>query len=150
MSHFLSKTECLEEIKKQYLAKLGYIFKNSPFIVPITYYYDVEDQSIMGLSTLGHKIKGMRANKMVCLYVDKIDSVKKWKSILIHGSFEELDMWDSEFYLKKLGQGVRDILNIKEQKDTRAIDEFANIKFLKNNPIVYRIRVWDITGRYMD
>ncbi len=149
MSKFLSKTECLEEIKNQYVARLGYISKGSPFIVPITYYYDEDDKSIMAFSTYGHKIEGMRTNKAVCLYLDKIDSVKKWKSILIHGAFEELDILDRKFHLDKLGQGIKELLNIEKQKETRAMNEFSNVKFPKNDPIVYRIRIWDITGRYM-
>ena len=151
MSKYLSKAECFEEIKEQYIARLGYISGGSPFIVPITYYYDESENSIMAFSTHGHKVESMRTNTTVCLYVDKIDSVKKWKSISIHGTFEELDKVDSGFYLNRLGQGVKDLLNIKEFKDTRSMDEFSNVEFLKrNNPIVYRIRIWDIAGRYMD
>ena len=153
MSKFLSKDESLKEIEKQYVAKLGYISGNSPFIVPITYYYDKSENCIMAFSAEGHKIDGMRVNKTVCLYVDEIDSVKKWKSILIHGAFEEFDIFDREFYLKKLGKGIQNLLKIKKHKATRSIDEFSNIKFSTinplMNPIVYRIKIWDVTGRYM-
>ena len=40
MSIYLSKAECREEVKRHYVAKLGYILNDCPFIVPITYYFD--------------------------------------------------------------------------------------------------------------
>lgn len=150
MSKYLSKAECLKEIKKQYVARLGYISKDSPFIVPITYYYDESANSVLAFSTIGHKIEGMRANTTVCLYIDKIDSIGKWKTVVIHGEYEELDAMDNEFYLKKLGQGVKDLLHINDQKETRQMEAFSNVKFSKGAPIVFQIRIWDITGRFMD
>jgi len=149
MPKYLSKVECLKEIKVQYVAKLGYISKESPFIVPITYYYDEQENSIMAFSTFGHKIEGMRANTTVCLYIDKIESVRKWKTIVIHGEYEELDKMDNEFYLKKLGQGIKDILHSSDQKETRDMAEFSNVKLSKGDPIVFQTRIWDITGRFM-
>ncbi|WP_149276555.1 pyridoxamine 5'-phosphate oxidase family protein [Pareuzebyella sediminis] len=149
MPKYLSKVECLKEIKREYVAKLGYISKESPFIVPITYFYDEKENSIIAFSTFGHKIESMREKAAVCLYLDKIVSVKEWKTILIHGEYEELDKIDHEFYLEKLGQGVKDILNIKDQKNTREMEEFSNVKFLKGDPIVFQIKIWDITGRFM-
>ncbi len=150
MPSYLSKIECLEELKKNYVAKLGYISKDCPFIVPITYYFDEEEDCILAYSVQGHKIEGMRKNASVCLYIDSITSVKKWKSVLIHGAFEELSEVDSAFYLNRLGEGVRDLLNDEKDKETKAMDEFSNVKFPYGEPIVYRIKIWDITGRYRD
>jgi nitroimidazol reductase NimA-like FMN-containing flavoprotein (pyridoxamine 5'-phosphate oxidase superfamily) len=150
MPKYLSKSECLEEVKKNYVAKLGYILKDCPFIVPITYYFDESDNCILAYSVQGHKIEGMRKNTTVCLYIDSITSVKKWKSVLIHGAFEELSKPDAAFYLNRLGEGIRDLLNDKEDKETTAMGEFSNVKFTLGEPIVYRINIWDIAGRYMD
>ncbi|WP_394973001.1 pyridoxamine 5'-phosphate oxidase family protein [uncultured Croceitalea sp.] len=149
MPKYLSKTESLNEIKEQYLARLGYISKGCPFIVPITYYYDEQENCIVAFSAEGHKIDGMRKNKTVCLYVDKVTSIKKWKSILVHGMFEELEVIDREFHLKKLGAGIKNILETKSKKMVRDIDTFSNIKYAVKDPIVYRIRIWDVSGRYM-
>lgn len=147
MSIYLSKAECLEEVKRHYVAKLGYILNDCPFIVPITYYFDKAENCILGYSVHGHKIEGMRKNTTVCMYIDSITSVKNWKSILIHGSFEELSKVDSAFYLNRLREGVRDLLNDTNDKETRAMEEFSNVKFPQGEPIVYRINIWDITGR---
>lgn len=149
MPKYLSKTESHEILKKQYVAKLGYISGDCPFITPITYFYYEPENCILALSAEGHKIDGMRMNKTVCLYVDEIHSVKNWKSILIHGLFEELDL-DIEFYLRKLGEGIQNLLKVKKQKPTREMDEFSNMKLSTKNPVIYRIRIWDITGRYME
>ena len=147
MSIYLSKAECREEVKRHYVAKLGYILNDCPFIVPITYYFDKAENCILGYSVQGHKIEGMRKNTTVCMYIDSITSVNNWKSILIHGSFEELSKVDSAFYLNRLGEGVRYLLNDTNYKETRAMEEFSNVKFPQGEPIVYRINIWDITGR---
>lgn len=149
MPMYLSKPECLEEVKKHYVAKLGYIMKDCPFIVPITYYFDERENCILAYSVQGHKIEGMRKNTTVCLYIDSITSVKKWKSVLVHGAFEELSEVDSAFYLNLLGEGVRDLLNDMDNKETKTMAEFSNIKFAHGKPIVYRINIWDVTGRHM-
>lgn len=149
MPKYLSKAESHEILKKQYVAKLGYVSGDSPFIVPITYFFSESENCILAFSAEGHKIDAMRINKTVCLYVDEIHSVKKWKSILIHGMFEELEI-DREFYLKKLGKGIQNLLRVKKHKPTREIDEFSNMKLSTKNPVIYRIKIWDITGRYME
>lgn len=150
MAHFLSRGESLDILKKNYLGKLGYITKDSPFIVPITYYYNEIENCIMAFSTEGHKLIGMRLNTKVCLYVEEIDTVKKWRTILIHGSFDEVDRIDQEFYLKQVGDGINMLLNHKKQRDTKSMDEFSNVNYSKTEPILYRIEIWDTTGRFME
>lgn len=147
MAIYLTKAECFKEVGKNYMAKLGYILQNCPFIVPITYYFDEAEACILAYSVHGHKIEGMRKNTTVCLYIDNIVSVTNWKSILIHGSFEELNKLDRGFYLDRLGNGVRTLSKDKEFKGTRALDAFSNVKFLKGDPVVYRINIWEMTGR---
>ena len=147
MSHYLSKNESVSILKQNYLGKLGYIAEDCPFIVPITYFYD--ENHIMAFSKEGHKINGMRLNNKVCLYVDEIVAVKKWKSILIHGIYEEVDKFDQQFYLNKLGQELNLLLGSNTPKPVKSMDAFSNMKQSKNEPVVYRIAIWDITGRYM-
>ena len=39
--------------------------------------------------------------------------------------------------MNKLGEGVKKILNTQDQTETSLMDEFSNVKFPKNKPIVY-------------
>lgn len=150
MPKYLSKDESIELAKNNYIGRLGYISSGSPFVIPITYFYDNEYNNIIGFSTEGHKIDGMRKNRAVCLLIEEIESLKKWKSVLIHGTYEELNGVDSKYYLNRFSKGVRSILKADGEKADKFLSDFSNTKYSKNNPIIYRIKIWDITGRFME
>ncbi|MFS4456038.1 pyridoxamine 5'-phosphate oxidase family protein [Maribacter sp. 2304DJ31-5] len=150
MPQYLSKEESIQLAKENYIGRLGFISGQSPFIVPITYYYDDEENSIIGFTTEGHKIDSMRENGSVCLLIEEINSLKRWKSVLIHGTFEELQGIDSKYFLNRFTKGVKNILKAETKKAVTFISDFSNKKYSRNNAIVYRIKIWDVIGRFME
>ncbi|WP_246296657.1 pyridoxamine 5'-phosphate oxidase family protein [Winogradskyella vidalii] len=60
-----------------YIGNLSYIYRDRPFIAPITYFFDIEKKIIIGYSAEGHKINAMRRNSNVSLCVTDIDSVNE-------------------------------------------------------------------------
>ena len=142
----LELTECAEMLKNNYICHLAFISQQWPFVIPITYYYDQTDNCIISYSGEGHKIDAMRSNNLVSIQVEEIEYINKWKSILILGKFEEITGLDAKCFLKQFVTSVK--LNIlkKEKKDLHFINEFSSKIDSGSRPIVYRIKILEITG----
>jgi nitroimidazol reductase NimA-like FMN-containing flavoprotein (pyridoxamine 5'-phosphate oxidase superfamily) len=149
----LDKKACVDLLRKNYIGRLAYIIGESPYVVPITYYYyDQNGNSIISYSLEGLKIDAMRKNQYVALEVDEIESVNHWKSVLVHGVFEELERIDAKKMLHEFSEGVKKIINTSNAKDVNFIHEFSRklSTEAKNSPIVYRINIDEITGKFRE
>ena len=142
----LKKFEAIYILKNNYIGNLSYVWQNKPYVVPITFYYDEEEHSILSYAGEGHKINAMRINKYVSMGVAQIESVNKWQSILIHGTFEELSGAYAKQELHEFVNGVKKTMFIRDDKYPDLISEFSS-KINSGKPIVYRIRISDITGK---
>lgn len=147
MRRSLNTEEITELLSKNYIGRLGYIANGTPYVIPITYFYDEESKSIVSYSGEGHKIKAMRKNPMVSLEVDQIESIYDWKSVLIHGTYEELERIDAKHVLRQFSDGVKNILKLTEKRDTQFISEFSSKIYFDGNPIVFRIKIDEIRGK---
>ncbi len=134
-------------LEKNYIGNLGYIYLNRPFVVPITYYFDKENNVIICYSGEGHKMNAMRKNNAVSLLVDDIESIGNWESVLVHGIFEEHFGSDAKSYLHKFSLGVKDVVLEKEHKKLDFISEFSSKIFNENVPSVFIIKIEGITGK---
>lgn len=56
-------------LNTNYIGNLGYIHNNEPFVVPITYFYNEEQNNIICYSSNGHKINALRKKNAVSLCV---------------------------------------------------------------------------------
>ena len=143
----LKKQQCLKILDTNYIGHMAYVYQDSPFIIPITYYYDKENINIIGYSGEGHKTKALRLNNTVALEVSEITSVNDWKSVLVHGTFNELSGPDAKHYLHQFSLGVKKLIVEKENKDVNFIREFSSKINFESIPIVYRINIHEITGK---
>ena len=134
-------------LENNYIGNLGYIYLNRPFVVPITYYFDKENNVIICYSGEGHKMNAMRKNNAVSLLVDQIESIGNWESVLVHGIFEEHFGSDAKSYLHKFSLGVKDVVLEKEHKKLDFISEFSSKIFNENVPSVFLIKIEGITGK---
>jgi nitroimidazol reductase NimA-like FMN-containing flavoprotein (pyridoxamine 5'-phosphate oxidase superfamily) len=134
-------------LETNYIGHLAFISENKPYVVPITYFYDSDENCILSYSAEGHKINAMRINSAVSLEVSEIKSVDNWQSILVHGEFEELVGTHAKQQLHKFALGVKKILLIKENKQHQLISDFSSKITSNRLPIVYRIKLLDITGK---
>lgn len=143
----LDKSECLEVLTTNYLGRLAYISGKSPFVVPITYFHDVEDDCILSYSSEGFKLNAMREQNNVSLQVDDIQSIQKWRSVLVHGRFEELKGSTAKQYLRKFAEGVQDTIVNGTGARPRFIQDFSSRLQKDTIPVVYRIHIAEMTGR---
>jgi nitroimidazol reductase NimA-like FMN-containing flavoprotein (pyridoxamine 5'-phosphate oxidase superfamily) len=146
----LETTECIELLNNNYIGHLAFISQKEPFVIPITYYYDQANNTIIGYSAEGHKIDAMRENVIVSLQVEEVTSVNKWRSVRAQGTFEELKGIDAKYLLHEFAQNVKKLVAEKEGSHPEFISEFSSKLYEQGNPIVYRINIQEINGKYRD
>lgn len=134
-------------LENNYVGHLAYIHQNRPYVVPITYYFDKENNTIICYSGEGHKMSSMRKNPIVSLQVEEIHSVTDWKSVLVHGNFEQHFGSDAKAYLHKFSLGVKEIVIEKEHKKVDFISEFSSKIYNDNIPSVFVITIDEMTGK---
>ncbi|MDX1462273.1 MAG: pyridoxamine 5'-phosphate oxidase family protein [Marinirhabdus sp.] len=134
-------------LSSHYIGSLGYIFENRTFVVPITYFYNEEQNNIIGYSAMGHKINALRKNNAVCLSVTDIDSVNHWKSVLVQGRYQEEEGSTAIALLHQFSLGVKDLILRKEMRDLDFISQFSSKIHKDDMPIIFTISIDEITGR---
>ena len=143
----LEEKEIKTILSHNYIGHLAYIYKKEPYVIPITYYFDPEQHAIICYSGLGHKITAMRKTNAVSLQVADIDSVNRWKSVLVHGTFEELPISEARAQLHVFSLGVKDVILKREHRDLDFISEFSSKIYKDDVPIVFRIQIKSVTGK---
>lgn len=144
----LKPYENIYVLKNNYIGYLSYIWKNTPFVIPISYYYNEVDNCIISYSGEGHKINAMRINDSVSIHIANIKSVNNWQSVLVHGKYEELLGTHAKQQLHKFSLGIKKVMFTKEGRFPSLITDFSNKISSKGDPIVFRIKVTEMTGKF--
>lgn len=142
----LSQKESNQLLVNNHIGFLGYVYRQRPYVVPISYYFDGKN-AIIGYANEGHKIRAMRSNNAVSLQVSEIKSINHWKSMLAHGSFKELSGTDAKSRLHDFSEGIKKLILKKEDKDLDFISEFSSKNYTGELPIIFKIHVREITGK---
>lgn len=148
MIHNLKMDDCLAVLANNYVGRLGYIYGQTPFIIPITFSHDAENKYIISYSAEGHKLVAMRQYDKVALQVDEIETIHNWKSVLVQGRFEELEGSEAKFYLHRFAEGVRETMKRRGKENARFIRDFSSRLDTRGLPIVYKMTVNDISGKF--
>jgi hypothetical protein len=143
----LNTSEKAFVLQTNYIGHLGYIYNNKPFVVPITYFYDEEQNNIICYSGNGHKTNALRKTNTVSLCVSEINSVNNWKSVLVQGIYEEHTGSDAKAILHQFSLGIKKIILNQEQRDLDFINQFSSKIYDDDLPIVFTIKIEDITGK---
>lgn len=134
-------------LENNYLGHLSYIYQDKPFVVPITYFYNQKKNVIICYSGEGHKMNAMRLNNNVAMNVIDVDSLTKWRSVTIHGTFEQLFSSEAKSYLHEFSLGIKALIVEKEQKELSFISEFSSKMVNDNLPMIFIIKIEEITGK---
>src|SRR5690606_31359874 len=143
----LEEKEITFILENNYIGQLGYIYQNRPYVVPITYYFDKENDSFICYSADGHKMNAMRKHTSVSLLVSDIDTVTQWKSVLAHGTFKQHFGSEAKAYLHKFSLGVKHIIMEKDHKQVNFISEFSSKIYNDEIPAVFIIKIEEVTGK---
>ncbi|MEJ2585320.1 MAG: pyridoxamine 5'-phosphate oxidase family protein [Robiginitalea sp.] len=144
----LSEARIKKLLQSNFIGSLGFIAQKTPYVLPVTYYYDPGQNAVISYAMEGHKIAAMRENPQVSLLVYEQESITEWRSVLAHGIFEELHQIDAKFYLREFSRGVQQLLKQREGRSAPFIEDFSSKSESEGIPIVYRIRIVDWSGKY--
>lgn len=89
MVKVLSESEMWNVIDESRFAHLACHLDGKTYIVPVSFARD--GNRIIGVTSVGMKIEMMRKNPEVCIQFELIESLTRWKSVVLYGRFEELD-----------------------------------------------------------
>ncbi|MBQ0785873.1 MAG: flavin mononucleotide-binding protein, partial [Oceanihabitans sp.] len=81
------------------------------------------------------------------LLVSDVDNVTNWRSVLVHGKFEQHFGSDAKSYLHKFSLGIKDIILEKEQSKANFISDFSSKIYKDDIPAVFLIKIEEITGK---
>ena len=84
----MTAEKCKAVLEHASLGRLGCSYENRPYVVPIRFAYD--SGYLYVFSTVGQKVKWMRANPKVCVQTDQIENQGEWISVIVNGQYEEL------------------------------------------------------------
>ena len=141
-------TSAIERVlRNNYLGHLAYLWQGKPHVIPITYYFDPADNTIISYTSEGHKIDAMRKNNSVTVQVEEIQSMFNWESAMVHGTFEELEGDIAKQKLHSFIEGVKSIIRRKERREVEFINEFSSKLYERGNPIVYQVKILEISGK---
>jgi nitroimidazol reductase NimA-like FMN-containing flavoprotein (pyridoxamine 5'-phosphate oxidase superfamily) len=143
----LKEEECSHLLSNNYIGQLAYIYKERPFVVPITYFFKNDNFIIVGYSDDGHKTRAMRKNNKVSLQVSDIKDSDNWISVLAHGVYEEVTGSEAKKYLHDFSTGIKDIILRKEDRYMHSIADFSSKKYTNHPPIIFRVTVDEMTGK---
>jgi nitroimidazol reductase NimA-like FMN-containing flavoprotein (pyridoxamine 5'-phosphate oxidase superfamily) len=136
----LDKKQIIDLLQRQVIGRLGCHANDETYIIPINYVY--RNDSIYAHSGNGKKIEMMRINPKVCFQVDETTDTFRWQSVILWGTFEELNGEDRQQAMQGIIQRIMPLTNRPSEDASHGID--VN---LHNNLIVYRIRITEGTGR---
>lgn len=144
----LQTKEVITLLNNNYIGHLAFIDNGRPYTIPITYYYDQKD-AILAYAGEGHKIEAMRQNTNVSLQVEEVNDVDNWQSVLVHGVYEEVEGAEAKYLLHEFAEGVKSVINQKENKSPQFISEFTCDVYATGITVVYKIKIQKMTGKKM-
>lgn len=137
----MTTEECSALLALASVARLGCSFENQPYVVPVYFAYD--SGYIYVFSTLGQKVKWMRANRKVCVQIDDIRSESQWASVVVNGEYEELPepqyAAERQHAASLLAKRYHWWLNALGERQLRVGDKAID-------PLFFRIRVNSMSG----
>lgn len=135
----LSPREIEEFLRGQRIARLGCYADGVTYVVPLIYAY--EDDAVVAVTTKGRKTAMLRENPRVCVEIDEYDSDGKgsWRSVIAHGTYEEL-----------AGDAIESALALMRERFARTAGRSAEPRQLGPDVVVLRIKLEEVSGRTVE
>lgn len=137
----LSKREIIDFLNRRVYGRLGCSTADETYVVPVNFVF--RNDAIYAHSGVGKKIKMMRENPNVCFLVDDIVDTFTWKSVVIQGVYKELEAEERQQAMQGIIHKIMPLTYKPSQEPSHGIPDNE-----RDNLIVFKIDVIDITGRY--
>ncbi len=144
----LTAEEIEELLSENTLGRIGCSDGDKTYVVPVNYVYN--GKYIIAHSVEGMKTRMMRKNPKVCFEVEAVRSHTDWKTVILWGTFEEITDDTERYYGMKLFVDRMMKLKISATAHPPEISEQRVRPHQPGNvnPVIYRIRVEEKTGRF--
>ncbi|MGC1242965.1 MAG: pyridoxamine 5'-phosphate oxidase family protein [Chryseosolibacter sp.] len=143
MMGILTNEQIDQVLNSQLVGRIGCHSDGRTYIVPVAYAFDGDH--IYAHAKTGSKILMMRKNPKVCFQVDIIENMANWRSVVVHGEFEELKSNALQVKAYKL---LRDRLAPLQTSDTTKPVQPPPPGEKRLRPIFFRISLVEKSGRY--
>jgi nitroimidazol reductase NimA-like FMN-containing flavoprotein (pyridoxamine 5'-phosphate oxidase superfamily) len=144
----LTDSEIDHLLRSESVGRIGCCAEGRVYVVPVT--YAVADGDVFGHSSVGMKVRMMRANPRVCFEVDRVVNQSNWQSVIAWGTYEELQGDDAligvERLIERLGPLVLGAAGASGHKVSPSVVTLAHA--ILQQGVVYRIRLTERTGRF--
>ncbi len=142
----LNKEQIENVIQSQMHGVLGCMDGEKPYMVPVSYAYD--GTNIYCQSKEGKKISLLRKNPNLCFHILIITSMNVWQSVLLYGTFEELE---DKAALKARTILFDKILTLYTNAEVHKFEHSGGEEIEDKNRIkdvMFKINIKEKTGRY--
>lgn len=142
----LTPDQCKHVLKSELIGRIGCYAAGRIYVVPITYVY--MDNYIYAHSQEGLKVRMMRKNPKICFEVESRDSMRNWRTVIIWGKYEELKTLAEQKKAMKILSDRLLPFTLSESLKTKENMEPPYRVEKERKPVVYRISVDEVTGRF--
>ena len=143
----LNETQIENLLKSQVIGRIACCIPGDIYIVPINYVY--HDGYVYGHSAEGKEIRMMRENPEICFEADDIHSVFRWQSVIAKGTYEEItDIEEKQQAMQGIIHRIMPLVTNPSGHPSHGITENESDVGTKVELIVYRIKLWDKSGRF--
>ena len=147
MSQSLTAEAIEQVLSSHYIGHLACSLHDTPYVVPITYYYDAASNSLIGYTAEGRKVEVLRQNPNVSVAVSEVDDLSHWKSVIVGGRFEEITGTASLKALQLLITKLEALINEEGKQHVERIRDMARANETKDK-VIYRIHIEQKHGRF--
>lgn len=142
----LTREQSEHVLKSEMVGRIGCYAAGKVYVVPVTYVF--YNDHIYAHSKEGMKVKMMRKNPKVCFQVQSAESARDWRSVILWGKYEELKtLAEQKKAMKILNDRLLPFSLSQSVSYEPNMDPPRRVE-KKLKPVIYRITVDEITGRY--
>jgi uncharacterized protein len=137
-------------LQTEIVGRIGGYAGDRIYVVPISYLY--HEGSIYGHSGLGMKIEMMRERPQVCFEIDHIDDLANWESVIVWGTYEELEGEEAQKAVQLLAGRLTPLISPQGGHLPHPWNDHGGstehiLHRASRHGVVFRIRVTEKTGR---
>jgi nitroimidazol reductase NimA-like FMN-containing flavoprotein (pyridoxamine 5'-phosphate oxidase superfamily) len=118
-------------LRAQVVGRIGCHVDGRTYVVPVIYAWDGADVYVLSIE--GRKIEMMRTNPNVCFEVDEYRPGRGWRSVILEGTYEELE-----------GTRMQAAVSLLVQRLGRRRGSGTTVR---SAPVAFRIRPVAVSGR---
>lgn len=143
----LTDAQIDQVLHTQFIGRIGCCTNDKMYVVPVTYVY--HDGYIYAHSKEGLKVKIMRQNPNVCFQVDTMENMTNWRSVIIWGTYEELNnKKEQQVGLEIMMNRLAPFIISETVRPSQESPHAPEVVEKKLKAVAYRIKVIEKTGRF--